>query len=291
MQNVSSLTEQPVVVLTFDTLPTAQTLFMDGKIRTQKYIDALAKADVQMVFFTIGNEIEQSKMKYINQIIQQGHLIANHSYSHPHLSAISVEQYLDDVNECEKRILPFSTYRQWFRYPFLDVGLDLMEGRSIEKAVECALALKSLGFRHAYVSIDSLDWFIDMLFLQAIKEGKEIDMEGLEHFYLEHIRLTIKKYLSKKTDEEKNLFSTQIFLFHANDLNALFLPKIITMLREDGWRIGTPDEMVDNPDNQLVDFKTFIDLKVWLDSKNISRFHDRDKITQDFNKRVLRLGN
>ncbi|UAW64639.1 hypothetical protein KMZ15_02900 [Mycoavidus sp. HKI] len=137
----------------------------------------------------------------------------------------------------------------------------------------------------------SLDWFIDMLFLQAIKEGKEIDMEGLENFYLEHIRLTIKKYLSKKTDEEKNLFSTQIFLFHANDLNALFLPKIITMLREDGWRIGTPDEMVDNPDNQLVDFKTFIDLKVWLDSKNISRFHDTDKITQDFNKQVLRLGN
>ncbi len=290
MKNISLLIEQPVAVLTFDTLPMAQTLFMNGEMRTQKYIDALAKADVQTVFFAIGNEIKKSKMKCLNQIIQQGHLIANHSYSHPHLTAISVKQYLDDVNECEKRILPFSTYRPWFRYPFLDVGLDLMVGRSIEKAVECALALKNLGFHHAYVSIDSFDWFIDMLFLQAIKEKKEIDMESLENFYINHIQLAIKNYINKKADKEKNLFSTQVFLFHANDLNALFLPRIITMLRENGWRIGTPDEIFDNLDNQLTDFKIFIDLKVWLDSQNFDRFHDPNKITQDFNKQVLHLG-
>ncbi len=173
-----------------------------------------------------------------------------------------------------------------FRYLFLDVGLDFMEGRSLEKAAECALALKKFGFRHAYVSIDSFDWFIDNLFLQSIKEGKEIEIERLEYFYIHHIQQAIDNYLDKKTNEEKSLFSTHVFLFHANDLNALFLPKIISMLRENGWRIGAPDEIFEDPENQLTDFKTFIDLKVWLDSKNIDRFHDPDKITQEFNKHV-----
>jgi peptidoglycan-N-acetylglucosamine deacetylase len=288
-----ALGEQPAVVLTFDNLPVHTTLLMDCETRTQKYLDALGESKIQTVFFTIGAEVERSnarRMGCIHKLVNQGHLIANHSYSHPHLSAIAVEDYLADVLKCEPWIASFATYRPWFRYPFLDIGLDPIEGASVEKAVACATALKNMGFLHGYVSIDSFDWFINMLMLQAIIEGQKIDLADLESFYLGHLVRTIDRYLTHKSAEERALFSTHVFLFHANDLNALFLPQIITLLRQNGWRIAPPDEIFNNSANRLADFEMFIHFKVWeLTSNTVGRFQDPEKITREFNEQVLHI--
>lgn len=277
------------IVITFDNLPIQNNYILDPKTKTEKYIQALSQAGIQTVFFAVGKEIEQAtpeKMECIERLVQEGHRIANHSYTHPHLSEIAVADYIANVLKCEELITQFATYRRWFRYPFLDIGLDPVEGASVEKALHCASDLKALGFRHGYVTIDSFDWFISSLLSKAVSEGRTIYLPDLEAFYIDHLRKTIQRYLSAKSEEEKSLFSTHVFLFHANDLNALCLPRVIEMLKAEGWTFAPPEEAFDDPKNQMSDFD-MISIKIQQYTGKPVYLHSSETTTREFSEQVL----
>ncbi len=55
--------------------------------------------------------------------VAAGHVIANHSWSHPHLSELSADAFLADVDRAEAWLRPREGHRAWFRFPFLDEGM------------------------------------------------------------------------------------------------------------------------------------------------------------------------
>lgn len=284
-----SSAEGATLVISFDNLPIINNYILDPESKTEKYIQALSEAGITTVFFAVGREIERATpetRKCIERLVEAGHCIANHSYSHPHLSAIPVEDYLADVMHCEEWITSYVTYRPWFRYPFLDMGMDPIEGASLEKAVQCANELGARGFRHGYVTIDSFDWFITSLMIKAIEEGKQIDESALETFYVDHLRRTITRYLAAKTEGEKALFSTHVFLFHANDLNALCLPRVIEMLQAEGWTLVSPEEAFDNPENRLADFESLC-FRIKQSTGKHFYLHSAEKTRREFQEQVL----
>ena len=67
-------TEQRLVSLTFD----------DGPYPpfTDRLLDVLAKHNVKATFFMIGNRIEKYP-ETVHRVMDEGHQIGNHSYSHP----------------------------------------------------------------------------------------------------------------------------------------------------------------------------------------------------------------
>lgn len=84
-------TEEKVIALTFDDGP--------HQTYTSQILDLLAKYDAKATFFVIGERAE----KYPDLILRldnEGHEIANHTYTHPHsITAKNLETELKKTNE------------------------------------------------------------------------------------------------------------------------------------------------------------------------------------------------
>lgn len=67
---------QRCVSLTFDDGPTL--------LRSPELLDVLRKTNVRATFFVIGKQAEQHP-EILQRTVAEGHIVANHTYSHPHL--------------------------------------------------------------------------------------------------------------------------------------------------------------------------------------------------------------
>ena len=87
----------------------------------------LKQKNIPALFFCIGNLLEKDP-KPIIEAIQMGFVIANHSYSHPHFSAINLAQAKEEILKTDTIIEDL--YRKanrprnqkWFRFPYGDKG-------------------------------------------------------------------------------------------------------------------------------------------------------------------------
>lgn len=86
---------QKVIYLTFDDGPTPQV--------TDFVLSALKKHDAQATFFCIGKNAEQHFDIY-KKIIEQGHAVGNHTYSHLNGWNSTDESYLADILKAKKII-------------------------------------------------------------------------------------------------------------------------------------------------------------------------------------------
>lgn len=75
-------TEEKVLYLTFDAG------FENGS--TGKILDALKKHNVKATFFLVGNYFE-TQPDLVRRMVEEGHTVGNHTYSHPDMSAIGDE--------------------------------------------------------------------------------------------------------------------------------------------------------------------------------------------------------
>ncbi len=84
-------TEEKVIALTFDDGPHAT--------YTPQIMDLLAQYDAKATFFVIGERAEKFP-NIITQLDDEGHEIANHTYTHPHKNTPeSLEEELKKTNE------------------------------------------------------------------------------------------------------------------------------------------------------------------------------------------------
>jgi peptidoglycan/xylan/chitin deacetylase (PgdA/CDA1 family) len=84
------------VALTFDDGPT------DGP--TQDVLELLAKLNVKATFFVIGKHVQQHPA-LLRQVQSAGHLIANHTFDHPHHGYLSGSRYWMDQIEKTNRVI------------------------------------------------------------------------------------------------------------------------------------------------------------------------------------------
>lgn len=87
--------EEGVIYLTFDDGPSA---------RTAEILDTLREKGAKATFFVIGNESESGR-ELMQRIVQEGHTLAMHSYSHDYNKIYaSVEDYLADMYQVFNQI-------------------------------------------------------------------------------------------------------------------------------------------------------------------------------------------
>ena len=51
---------------------------------------------------------------------EAGHMIGNHTYSHPASTKIPSEDFIDDIYKCHEVIKKYNNFKYFFRYPYLD---------------------------------------------------------------------------------------------------------------------------------------------------------------------------
>ncbi len=96
-----------------DTLPThtedgksiLYLTFDDGPSKySQQMIDLLARYDAQATFFVLGKAVKNNP-DLVRAMAQDGHYVANHTYSHPSLQGVSQETFIEEVEGTRQIIL------------------------------------------------------------------------------------------------------------------------------------------------------------------------------------------
>lgn len=110
LKSTNSLnTIEKKVLLTFDDGPHANTV---------KVLEVLKKHDVKAVFFIIGKNIVGNET-ILKQIVEDGHQIGNHSFSHHNFIDLwSTKKVTEDFASCQKLIEEYQANTTLFRPPY-----------------------------------------------------------------------------------------------------------------------------------------------------------------------------
>lgn len=128
--------ETPLISLTFDDGPNEEF--------TPQLLDILAKHDVKATFFVVGAYVDEFP-DAARRIVNEGHIIANHTYNHPDLSVESDEEVLKQILWTQDSIEDATgVWPTIYRLPF---------GAGGQRVIELLDDMTSILW-----NIDSMDW-------------------------------------------------------------------------------------------------------------------------------------
>lgn len=85
---------------------------------TEQLLEILARHRVRATFFLVGNFVRQ-RPQIARAVLQAGHLIGNHTMTHPNLALRSPRQVREELTACSAAIEDVIGERvAWFRPPF-----------------------------------------------------------------------------------------------------------------------------------------------------------------------------
>jgi peptidoglycan/xylan/chitin deacetylase (PgdA/CDA1 family) len=282
---------QKRIALTFDDAPRGVGAFFTKEERSKRLVAALRKARVEQAAFFVnpGKVQEPGDEAVVDRYVRAGHVIADHSFSHPHLNQLTVADYLADVDKAEAWLKPRPGRRPWFRYPFLDEG-----GRDKAKRDAVRAGLAARGLTNGYVTAEGSDWNIEKLTVDAKRAGKKVDMVALRDLYVEtHVQAA--DFADALMRRAIGRSPPHLMLLHETDIAALYIADLVKALRADGWEIVTADTAYADPlKTTAPDVPsangTLTELLAWEKGFPAPRWYERNNITladRLFAERVL----
>lgn len=232
---------QKRVALSFDDVPRAPGAFLTPDERTRRLIAGLRRAGVRQAAFFVNPGALADPVRgpggerRIADYVRAGHVIANHSATHPRLSATDAAAYVADIDRAEAWLNDRPGRRAWFRFPYLDEGGG---DKAKRDAVRAALATR--GLANGYATIDASDWHLEALALAATQAGKAIDRKALRDLYVES-HLAAADFYDALAVRATGAPFTHVMLLHETDIAALWIADLVRALRKDGWEIVTAD--------------------------------------------------
>lgn len=191
------------VALTFDDGP--------DSVYTPQILDILRENKVKATFFLIG---ERAKLfpDVVKRMAKEGHIIGNHSMTHPNIIKLNDQQTAKEIKDCENIIKSLAGYRPaLFRSPY--GSLDPEKVRAIGK-----LKVKIIAW-----NVDSLDW-------------KSLTAEQVKTNILENVREGSIILQHSSGSEKENLTGS-----------VAALKDIIKTLKKEGYKFVTVPELLDIP--------------------------------------------
>jgi peptidoglycan/xylan/chitin deacetylase (PgdA/CDA1 family) len=280
------------IALTFDDVPRNAGAFMTPDERTTLLIDSLNRTGVeQAAFFVNPGSIAQSNggAERIARYVAAGHVLANHTYSHPHLSELSAEAFLADIDKAAEWLNRQPANRPWMRYPFLDEG-----GSDKAKVAAVRAGLAARGLSNGVVTIDASDWGYDDMARQAKLACKPMDMAALRDLWVEsHVEAA--EYYDGLARRALGRSPAHNLLLHEADVTALYVADLVRALKAKGWTIVTADEAFADPIAKMLPEVpstqgTITEMVAWERGLPEPRWYPRNNqrlAAAEFNRRVL----
>lgn len=145
------LEEKKFNAVTYDTKTQKKVLYLTFDCgydngNTEKILDTLREKNVKAAFFCTLDDIK-STPEIIARMIKEGHIVGNHSDSHPSFPEISRTQMAKEIENCDNYLRTnFGYTSKFFRFP---------KGEYSENALELT---GSLGYTSVFWSISYADW-------------------------------------------------------------------------------------------------------------------------------------
>lgn len=190
--------EKKVLYLTFDCG------YENGN--TGAILDTLKKHNVHAAFFVVGHYLEESS-EYVQRMVAEGHIVGNHTYSHPDMSKISTRESLQkelEKNETLYKALIGAPMPKYYRPPAGKYSLSNLENA------------QALGYKTMFWSLAYVDW------LQDDQPSKETAFE---------------KLLPRTHN------GAVVLLHNTSATNAKILDELLQTWKDKGYTFGTLDQL------------------------------------------------
>lgn len=222
--------EAKEIALSFDDAPMGSSYHFSASERTDELTKKLDGLPPAMVFVNACKGIKEIK-KYR----EHGHLIANHSCSHPRLDEVGYEKYVQDIKKGDDLLSPFFVGQKFFRFPYLNEGTDIGHRDKVRAW------LKKHDYRNGMVSVDNDDYVVSFRINEAKKNGKKIDYAKIKKILLDHLLGAVDFYddLAIKTIGRS---PKHVLLLHEMDATIMVLDEFVKELRKKGWTIISAEE-------------------------------------------------
>jgi peptidoglycan/xylan/chitin deacetylase (PgdA/CDA1 family) len=230
---------QKRVAITIDDLP-----FLSGNIYLtpeqeaqgfRKVMATLKKHGVTAFGFVNGGRIKAYHRELLDEFVAAGHIVGNHTSTHPDLNTTTADWYQKDIAEGQTAIMPWVGETKYFRYPFLHEGPD----EAKRSAIADYLTKNSLV--SVPVTIDNDDWWYNREYCQAVKLRHKSPADSIANVYLAHMHEKTAYFDSVSTAKVGRSVD-HILLLHMTLLNADSLDSLLTWYTNQGWQFISPKE-------------------------------------------------
>jgi peptidoglycan/xylan/chitin deacetylase (PgdA/CDA1 family) len=127
------------IAMTFDDGPSAQL--------TPKLLDMLKERGIKATFFVVGRNVEEYP-DIVRRMANEGHEVANHSWSHPALTKLGAESFRKQIENTNEAIAKATGKRPVLMRPPYGATSALLNRRLSEQ----------FGLKVILWSVDPLDW-------------------------------------------------------------------------------------------------------------------------------------
>lgn len=247
---VIAASQQPApreIAITIDDLPVASGLYEENvpaqSAITARLIAALRRQDIPAIGFVNEGKlaplgrIEPARVALLQQWVDAGLELGNHTYSHPDFDGTPLRAYERDaaIGDSVTRTLLAAAHRPaptWFRHPYLSTGPDSATRARFERW------LADHGYRVAPVTINNEDYTFANAYERLIARHDSAGMQRVATEYVSYMAAEMAHY----EHVSEALFGrdiSQVLLIHANALNADHAGDLAQMLRERGYTFVT----------------------------------------------------
>jgi len=260
---------KPKISFTFDDGSTIDIGDFKLEMWNQLLLDNLKKHNLRAILFSKGINKETKKGRYVlSSWNDSGHLIANHTYSHPNFNSklVSLKSFEFELIQNDTIINKYSNYIRYFRFPYLK------EGNTAEKVNGFRQFLKQNDYKNGHVTIDASDWYIDSRLVNRLKENPKADISGFRDYYKNHL-FNRASFYDSLAFQLTNRRINHVILLHHNLAAALFLDDLIKHFEANGWEVMNADDAYrDSIYNELPDTIPAGESLIWALAKKSGKF-------------------
>jgi peptidoglycan/xylan/chitin deacetylase (PgdA/CDA1 family) len=221
------------VAITVDDLPYAGGAHPPtAEIVNRKLLAGFSTHHVPVTGFVIQKSVESlgdSGIRILKEWIGQGFDLGNHTYSHPDINDLSVEQIEQEIVRGESSLGPLMKEAgkklTFFRFPMNHTGDTRV------KHDEIAVFLSHRGYRLATCTIDNSDYLFNRAYVRILANHDDVTARKLRLEYLAYTSAEIDYYAALN----KQVFGyepPQVMLLHDNQLNADVIEQVLKLFEE-----------------------------------------------------------
>lgn len=241
------------MALTFDDLPfvTAGATYFPAATRTtSELLQVLRRHSAPAIGFVnerqleAGGERRRDREALLQQWIDAGMTLGNHTYSHPDFNALAVDAFKEEIVKGEPTIRRLMTARksplQFFRHPMTHTG-DTKEKKD---AIDAFLAAR--GYRIAPHTIENSDFIFNVVYIRAQAANDAALAGRVRDAYLD-LTMAATAFAEKTSQALFKRDIPQTLLLHANVITAESLEILLSRFEARGYRFVTLEAAMADP--------------------------------------------